>query len=358
MVVRMARKPGWTCAVLVVTGVMALMLGGLALYGRHAVLDANAFADRATGTLGQDEVIDEISARIAEREIEANPKLAARRPVLEAAVGDVVRGPAFANQFRSGTLSLHAALFGHGGVATATNGSQAPLRVRVRELLLPGAGRELQAAVTARSAAAGRDLPPADPVLFSLGGGRLESGLVRAAPAARGLSALSPIAFLVGLILLGWAAWRAPSRRLGLRRIALGIALAAGATVAATSIGRAVVLSTFDTSHGDAVVGTIWSAFLADLRQWALAFGAVALIAAAAFEPGAPGAWRRVAAGLTAPSGNALRLMRAAGLVGLAALLIWRPEVPLDVAVVATAGVLVFSGAAEIVRLARRSLIR
>src|SRR3954465_3704723 len=111
MVVRMARKSGWPCAVLILTGVLALMLGGLALYGRHAVLDANAFADRATGTLAQDEVVDEVAARITGREIEASPALAARRPVLEAAVGDVVNGPAFAGEFRSGALSLHAALF-------------------------------------------------------------------------------------------------------------------------------------------------------------------------------------------------------------------------------------------------------
>ena len=116
--------------------------------------------------------------------------------------------------------------------------------------------------------------------------------------------------------------------------MALGIALAGGATVAATSIGRAVVLSTFDTSHGDAVVGTIWSAFLDDLRLWALALGALGVIAAAAFEPGAPGAWRRLLTAVATPSGSALRLVRAGGLVLLAVLLLWMPEVPLDLALV------------------------
>ena len=94
------------------------------------------------------------------------------------------------------------------------------------------------------------------------------------------------------MLLGGRRAARADAR-LGLRRAAFGLALAGGATVARPSIGRAVVLSTFDTSHGDAVVGTIWSAFLADLRLWGLRSGALGMIAAAAFEPGAP---RRVAA--------------------------------------------------------------
>jgi len=128
--------------------------------------------------------------------------------------------------------------------------------------------------------------------------------------------------------------------------------------VAATSIARAVVLSTFDTSHGDAVVGTIWSAFLTDLRLWALAVGALSVIAAAAIEPGAPGAWRRILAAVMAPSRSVLRLARAVGLVLLAALLLWMPEVPLDLALIVAAGVLVFSGAAELVRFAQRSLIR
>src|SRR3712207_5697715 len=107
----MARRPGWPCAVLLVAGVMALMLGGLALYARHAVLDAQAFADRATQTPGQDEVADEIALRIASREIEANPGLAARRPILEAAVAEVVEGPRFAREFHAGALALHSSLF-------------------------------------------------------------------------------------------------------------------------------------------------------------------------------------------------------------------------------------------------------
>ena len=82
------------------------------------------------------------------------------------------------------------------------------------------------------------------------------------------------------------------------------------------------------------------------------------MIAAAAFEPGAPGAWRRVLTAAMSPSSGVLRLARAAGLVLLAVLLLWMPEVPLDLAVVVAAGLLVFSGAAEVVRLTRRSVLR
>jgi hypothetical protein len=330
--------------VLFVTGVLALLLGGLGLYGRHAVLDAGRFADRATGTLAQDEVRNEIAMRIADREIAQTPALAARRPVLEAAVADVVRGPAFASEFRSGAAALHRALF--------SDNSQ------VARFALPGVGSDLHAAVTARSAQTARVLQSEDPELMTLGGGRLESDLRRIAPWSRSAAALSPLALLVGLGLLAAVALRAPTRRRGLRRAALGLALAGGATVAATSVARAIVLSTFDTSHGDAVVGTIWSAFLGDLRLWGLAAGAVGLIAAAAFEPGPRGSWRRAAMRVLEPCGAAARLARASALLLLAGLLVWMPEIPLDLALVAGAGLLVFAAVAEVVRLAARTPVR
>lgn len=327
---------------LLVAGVLGLVLGGLALYGRHAVLDGRAFADRATATLGQDEVRDEIARRLADREIQASPALAAQRPVLEAAVGEVVADPRFAAEFHSGAMELHAAVFER----------------RASTFALPGVERKLRAAVAGHSPATAQLLPPTEPPLLQLGGGRVEDGLLEAAPVARDLTVLAPVALLLGLAALVWAALRAPTKRLGLRRAALGLALAGGATVAATTIGRAAVLSTFDTSHGDAVVGTIWGAFLADLRLWGLLAGVVGVVAAAVFEPGMPGAWRRAVFPLLSPSGSGARLARAGGLVLLAALLLWMPAVPLELAVVAVAGLLVFSGAAEVVRLASRSLIR
>jgi hypothetical protein len=120
-------------------------------------------------------------------------------------------------------------------------------------------------------------------------------------------------------------------------------------------IARALVLSSFDTSYGDAVVATIWDAFLSDLRIWALATGAVGLVAAAAFDPGNPGAWRRIAGRVLAPCGSAARIARAAALLLVAVLLLWLPEVPLDLAVVAASGLLVFTAAAEFVRLGTRA---
>jgi hypothetical protein len=165
------------------------------------------------------------------------------------------------------------------------------------------------------------------------------------------LAGLAPLALAAGLALLALAVLRAPTRRRGLRRAALALASVGGVTVAGLAIARALLLSTFDTSHGDAVVGTIWNAYLGDLRWWAFAFAGAALVLAAAAEPGAPGAWRRAWVRVSHPRGATARLVRAAGLLVVAVLLLTAPEVPVTLALVTLAGVLVFTAAAEVARL-------
>jgi hypothetical protein len=327
----------WPCAVLLVSGALCFLLGGLALYGQRTVVNESAFADRATSTLTQDEVDDEISDRISDRLVTKYPELAGRRPVLDAAARDVVASTDFAQEFRSGVAAMHHTLFAD---------STEPVR-----LVLPGAGRDLLAAVRYHSQASARDLPAVDPELLELGGGRLETTLREAAPVARKLSRLAPFAFAAGLALLTLAVLRAPTRRRGLRRAAMALAGVGGLTLAGLAIARALLLATFDTSHGDAVVTTIWRAYLQDLRLWGLAVGAIGLIAAAAAEPGARGAWRRALARVSHPRGAAGRLLRAAGLLVVAVLLLTAPEVPVNLGLVTLAGVLVFSAAAEVARL-------
>jgi hypothetical protein len=327
----------WPCAVLLVTGALCVLLAGLALYGQRTVINERAFADRATSTLAQDEVGDEIAERIAQRLVNEYPELASRRPVLDAAAHDIVGWPKFAQEFHEGVAAMHRSLF---------QDTHKPVH-----LIMPGAGHDLLERVEVHSKTTARSVPSSDPEVVQIGGGRLEDNLLNAAPVARSLSRLAPFAFAFGLLLLGLAVLRAPTRRRGLRRAALALACVGGITLAGLAIARAVLLSTFDTSHGDAVVGTIWNAYLGDLRLWALACGGVALVLAAAADPGAPGAWRRALAHAANPRGAAGRLVRAAGLFVVAVLLLTAPEVPVNLALVTLAGVLVFSAAAEVARL-------
>ena len=165
------------------------------------------------------------------------PALAPRRPVLEAAVDDVVADCRFPARFHAGAEAMHRGLFDGADVAT----------------LAPGAGAELRAAVAARSRAARCSRPVTRSCCDSAAGGSRRARPRRAVGAPARL--LGPSRCSPPLALLVAAALRAPTRRRGARRVALGLALAGGAIVAATTIGRAIVLSTFDTSHGDAVVG-------------------------------------------------------------------------------------------------------
>ena len=257
----MARKPGWPCAVLLVAGVLSLVLGGLALYARHAVLDQRAFADRRRRRCSQDEVRDEIAQRIADREIDADPGARrragrrSRRPSPRSS-----RARASRPSSTPGATALHESLFAGGaagdgaGAARARRRSCAPRSRSTRRPRRRCCRPPIRS--SSASAAAGSRARCARPRRWDATCRRWRRWACSS----------------------GWccssaAALRAPTLRLGLRRAALGLALAGGATVAATAIGRAIVLSTFDTSHGDAVVGTIWSAFLADLRLWGLIVG-------------------------------------------------------------------------------------
>ena len=63
---------------------------------------------------------------------------------------------------------------------------------------------------------------------------------------------------------------------------------------------RTLTLERFDTSWGDAVVSTIWGAYLGDLRAWAFGLaGAGIIVAAAAARPDGE-RWARVPAGARA----------------------------------------------------------
>src|SRR3954471_7029644 len=315
-------------------GTLLILIGGIGLYGRTAILDERSFADRAVAAFANDEVQDEVGDRIPKREVEAERALAPRRPTLEEAVHDVVTDWRFGQRFGAGAAAMHRNLFAGRSV----------------DLVIPGGRAALRDAISPDSRAR-RLLPARGPHLFHLGGGRLETGLVKAAPVTRRLARFAPVALVAGLVLLLAAGWRAPTRRQGARRVAFGVALAGGVAVAATTVARAIVLSTFDTSHGDAVVREIWDAYLGDLRVWGLVAGALGLVVAAACEAGARGAWRRPLARVASPCGAGARLGRAAALLMLAALLLWMPEVPLDLAAVSAAGLLVFTSAAELVRL-------
>lgn len=310
-----------------------LLVAAVGAYGRHAILDEGRFADRATSTLGSDEVREEIAARIGARVVADRPELAAGEAAVEDAVADGVASDlAFHAAFHSAAARLHRTLFSDPDAeATLTvAGSGEVLRQQLEERL-PGV-----------------DLPRiADPPLITIGSNRSEHGLRELAPTARDLALPLTIAFgIAGLALLGLGIAWAADRRRGVWGGGLTVAAAGGLIAAGVTAARDFVLDHFDTSYGDAVVSQIWDAFLGDLRTWSLAACAAGLVVAAA--AGGPRLAPRAA--LRAPATAGGRLLRAAGLVALAALAVELPELVLHIGLVTLAAALVYVAARDLLR--------
>ena len=339
MVRRMARRPGWPCAVLLVTGVIALMLGGLALYARHAVLDARAFADRATGDAAPGRGPRRDRRRGSPtREIEPTPGAGRRAgPCSRPRSPTSSTSPRFRGEFHAGA---------HGAAPRAVRRRLASRDARWR---CPAPARELRAAVAARSPAAARDAPARRTRSSSrsaAAGSRARC--VDAAPRRARLSALRRSALLAGLVLLvaaalaraDAAARAAPrgararargrrDRRGDLDRPRRGALDLRHVRTATRSWARSGARSWPTCGCGALVAGAVGRDRRGGLRAGrAAARGGGCSTARHGARAAAPRGWRAPAA-----------------LVLLAVLLLWMPEVPLDLALVAAAGLLVFSGA-------------
>jgi hypothetical protein len=144
---------------------------------------------------------------------------------------------------------------------------------------------------------------------------------------------------VLGAALMALGIARAATRRRGIWAAGITIAMAGGLLAAAITGAKDLVLHMFDTGFGDAVVSQIWSAYVGDLRVCALAIGAAGLVVAAA-----------VRSLLATPASSSGRIVRALGLLALAALAVALPEMVLHLGLVTAAAVLVYVAAGELLR--------
>jgi hypothetical protein len=103
-------------------------------------------------------------------------------------------------------------------------------------------------------------------------------------------------------------------------------------------------------------VGTIWDAFMGDLRLWGFALGAagvvVAACVAATLPAGEPG--RLLAVARARLAGDRLRGPIALAMLALAVVVLTARELVVDLAVVSLAGALLYRGVQQLARLAVR----
>jgi hypothetical protein len=72
--------------VLLALAATCLVLGGLAVYARMAILDTDAFTQRAVATLASDEVDEELADRLTVRLVDHQPALLRFQLVVDLAV--------------------------------------------------------------------------------------------------------------------------------------------------------------------------------------------------------------------------------------------------------------------------------
>lgn len=303
--------------------VVCIVVAVAALYARSAILDEARFADRAVAALAQDEVATEIAQRFTDGVVERSPGLVTLRPAIDDAAESVVAGPVFAAEFGASMRAFHRDVF--------TGGSARP------SLQVAGTAAEVQAALAARTPVLATRLPrTADPSLMSIGGSARERVLLRVARRGRGLASAAPIVLALGLLGLLLVALAAPDRRRGLWASGLALGAAGGALAVAWIAARTLTLEGFDTSWGDAVVNTIWGAYLDDLRVWSFGLAGAGILVAAAARPdqvrlpAVPGA------------------LRGAGLVAAGGVLLADRDLAFDIAATAGAGVLLYLGACRL----------
>jgi hypothetical protein len=308
-----------------------LLAAGISGYGAYAVLDRDGFADRALHALDSDEVREEVGTRVAGRLAADRPQLSRHEPLIADAVAErVTFAPAYRTAFRDGALRLNDSLFGDANAAAT--------------MTVAGSGAMTRAELEDRGVA----LPRLDDVpLFTLGAGGPERVLRRQAPTAGELALpLSLVLAAIGLTLLAVAVVRERNHRHAVWAAGLAVAAAAGLTAVSVTAAQDFVLDTFDTDFGDAVVSSIWDAYLADLRGWALALGAAGLVVAAA----AGGPRPALATLFAAPGSRRGRAWRATALLAAAALAIRFPELVLHAGLVTIAAGLVYVAAGDLLR--------
>ncbi len=319
-------------AVILAAAAACLLIAATGAYAMYAILDEDAFVDRAASTLHSDEVRQDIGTRTAMRVVEERPELIRGQTAIEEAATEVAALPAYEVEFRAAAAHLHHVLFSNPDAEASLRigGSGAALRARLRQI----AGWEA--------------MPPLDdPSLLAVEPTGREGDLRALAPPANTLALPLTIVFgVAGLALLALGIARTGNLRRGVWCAGITVAAAAGLLAAGVTGACDVVLTQFDTGFGDAVVRQVWNAFLGDLRAWALAAGAAGLVVAAA----AGGPRLSLRAVLSTPTAGGDRLARAAGLLAVAALAVTLPDLVLHVGLVTLAAALVYVAAGELLR--------
>ena len=244
--------------------VLALVVG----YVRHAAVNSDQFANRATVALQDDSVNSLVAEKITDEVVLKNQEdLLAARPIIESVASSVVGSRAFTDLFRSAVRDVHRAVFDRDkDTVTLTVADVGTVIAAALEKVRPSLAKEVGA--TGKVELVKSDL------------GSVSGDMARVADEIR---VLSLILFVLSLLLVAGALAAAPDKRRTAVELGIGAAIAGVLLVVAFDVLRSVAVDHVDGPDNRAAAGAVWDAFLGDLHTaaWILA-GAGAVIAAAA----------------------------------------------------------------------------
>jgi hypothetical protein len=335
-----ARRSGLVTALCWIAGVL-LILGVVATYLGRSVLDADTFADRATASLENEAVREEISTTITDKlVIGADPDLVAARPLINAAVGELIGGSAFRKLLRAALSDVYRAFIDH-DEDTLT-------------LTLSDIGEVVRGALQALAPQVAKDIPAdADVDLRHV---KLPGPIADALRLAHDVQALGFVALALALLAGVAALWLARDRRLAASRIGLAVAVSGALMLVVLSVTHTLTVGRIeDTALRDAASG-VWSAFLGDLRSACLVLaGCGALVVAAATALLRPSEHHPLARALdaliTTPRRRSLRVLRALALAGLGLYAVLSPLQAAELAAFLTGLGLIYAAATELLAL-------
>ena len=252
---------------LIGVSVLIAMLALVLSYAGRAVLEPQAFANRAVAALKvpavQDDVADHLTAVVVRQ---GGGDLVTVRPLVRAVSGAIVGSGAFAALFRRAALELHASLVsGHGGSLLLTVADAGVLLQGALQRFAPNAAERL-----------GADRPA------KLGSLRPGGAVLTIVRFARGVYTIAWVLAVVSALLACWAVWLSDDRRRTAQELGIGFA-AGGLVIAALYAVGGNVASRIAVAGRSGVVGALWRAFAHGLLvQALLVAGAGAVLAAAA----------------------------------------------------------------------------
>jgi hypothetical protein len=324
-----------------VLAAVALLLAVVSGYATQVLFNSDQFANHATAALDKPEVRSEVSRRITDGVVKAQPDLIAARPVIEGAASAVVGSAAFNNLFRLGVRDVHRAIFNRdkNSVVFTVADIGAILKSVVQTLAPKGS-------VKIKGTANVPILDGHVPGFFG--------DLARLAQSTR-VTTLLLIAFAIVAGGAGFAL--APDRRRYVSLVATTIVAGAVVLILAYQIGRSVVLDKVPEPGPKAAAGAVWDTFLQGLRTLLVIVAGAAVILLAALnsvfrpvglEDRLTTAWQWVT---TVPERPRARVLRALALVAVGLFIVLDRNAALDLAVLAAGLYVIYKGVEELLRL-------